>query len=69
MPDRSFKAGDKVCWNSHGGEASGRVLEVATKDGSIGDFKYKASEVDPRHIVETEDGKQAAHKGSALERG
>jgi hypothetical protein len=68
MPHRSFKVGDKVRWNSHGGEASGKVVEVATKDGSIGDFEYKASEDDPRYIVETDDGKQAAHKGSALER-
>jgi len=44
------------------------VLEVATRDGSIGDFEYKASEDDPRYIVETEDGKQAAHQARALER-
>lgn len=68
MPDRSFKTGDRVRWNSHGGAASGKVVEVATKDGSIGDFEYKASEDDPRYIVETEDGKQSAHKARALER-
>ncbi len=45
------------------------MVEVATKDGSIGDFEYKASDDDPRYIVETEDGKRAAHKGSALDQG
>lgn len=66
MAEQSFKVGDRVVWNSHGGHAEGRVVKVATSDGSIEDFDYKASKDDPRYIVETDEGKRAAHKAEAL---
>lgn len=62
----AFKIGDTVTWKSHGGQAEGKVVEVATEDGHIEDFDYKASQDDPRYIVETENGKRAAHKADAL---
>lgn len=61
-----FKVGDRVRWNSHSGEAEGKVVKIATEDGAIKDFDYKASPDDPRYIVETSAGGYAAHKEAAL---
>lgn len=66
MAAHTFKVGDKVTWNSHGGQAEGKIVKIATSDGSIDDFDYKASHDDPRYIVETDEGKRAAHKADAL---
>jgi hypothetical protein len=61
-----FKVGDRVKWHSSGGEANGKIVKIATEDGKIEDFDYKASKDDPRYIVETDTGKRAAHKPDAL---
>jgi hypothetical protein len=61
-----FKVGDRVKWDSSGGEANGKIVKIATEDGKIEDFDYKASKDDPRYIVETDTGKRAAHKPDAL---
>jgi hypothetical protein len=66
MTEHKWKNGDRVQWNSHGGVAHGKVVRVATSDGSIGDYHYRASKEDPRYIVETDEGKHAAHKADAL---
>ena len=66
MAEAQFNVGDRVMWHSHGGTAEGNVIRVATSNGSIEDFDYKASEDDPRYIVETDEGKRAAHKAEAL---
>lgn len=66
MSEQEFKVGDRVRWSSHGSTAQGKVVRVATADGSIGDFDYNASKDDPRYIVETDEGKRAAHKAEAL---
>lgn len=66
MGARKLKVGDHVKWDSSGGSAEGRVVKVAKKDGQIKGFEYKASEDDPRYIVETEEGKRAAHKEEEL---
>ena len=62
----NFKAGDKVTWSSHGGTAHGKVVRKLTAQITIKDHKVAASKDDPQYLVETEDGKQAAHKPSAL---
>ncbi len=66
MAEHAHKVGDRVAWQSHGGEAHGTVVRVVTDDGSIGDFDYKASRDEPRIIVETAEGKRAAHRAEAL---
>ena len=43
-------------------------MRVAHASGSIKGFHYKASPDDPRYIVETDEGKQAAHKVEELRR-
>lgn len=66
MAEHKFKVGDEVKWDSSGGQAEGKVVRVARASGSIKGFKYKASEDDPRYIVETDEGKHAAHKAQEL---
>jgi hypothetical protein len=61
-----LKPGDKVSWKSHGGEAHGKVVRKQTSRTQIKGHVVAASKDDPRFIVETDDGKRAAHKPSAL---
>lgn len=62
------KAGDKVSWKSHGGEAHGRVVRKQTSPTQIKGHKVAASKDEPQFIVETDEGKRAAHKAGALTR-
>lgn len=66
MGEQKFKVGDRVKWDSSGGQSEGKVVRVARASGTIKGFKYKASDEDPRYIVETEEGKHAAHKAGEL---
>jgi plastocyanin len=61
-----LKAGDKVKWKSHGGEAHGKVVKKQTSETRIKSHVVKASKDNPQFIVETEEGKRAAHKPEAL---
>lgn len=61
-----LKAGDKVKWKSHGGEAHGKVVKKQTSETKIKSHVVKASKDDPQFIVETAEGKRAAHKPEAL---
>ena len=63
-----LKAGDKVSWKSHGGEAHGKVVRKQTSETQIKGHKVAASEDNPQYIVETDEGKRAAHKAEALTR-
>jgi hypothetical protein len=63
---RTFSAGDKVSWKSHGGEAHGKVVGKRTEPTRIKGHEVAASPDDPRFIVETGEGKRAAHKAEAL---
>ncbi|MEH3107209.1 MAG: DUF2945 domain-containing protein [Sphingomonas fennica] len=68
MAAGGFKKGDEVSWKSHGGEAHGKVVKTVTSETSIKGHKVKASKDDPQLIVETDEGKQAAHKPDALKK-
>jgi hypothetical protein len=61
-----FSKGDKVSWKSHGGEAQGKVVKKQTEPTRIKGHKVAASPENPQFIVETEEGKRAAHKAEAL---
>ena len=65
MP-KSLGKGDKVSWKSHGGEAHGKVVRKLTKPTSIKGHKVAASTDNPQYLVETDEGKRAAHKPDAL---
>lgn len=63
---KALKTGDAVSWKSHGGEAHGKVVRKITTPMRIKTHKVAASQDNPEYIVETEDGKRAAHKAEAL---
>ena len=65
---RALKTGDAVRWNSHGGTAEGKVVKKVTSETSIKGHKVKASRDEPQFIVETDEGKRAAHKAEALKK-
>ena len=67
MADK-LKPGDKVEWSSHGGTAHGKVVREQTSETRIKGHKVAASKDDPQFIVETGEGKRAAHKAEALSR-
>ncbi len=66
---KALKAGDKVSWKSHGGEAHGKVVKKITSPTKIKSHKVAASPDNPEFIVETDKGKRAAHKPGALTKG
>ena len=61
-----LKKGDKVHWSSHGGTAHGKVVKTQTSPTQIKGHKVAASKDNPEYIVETGEGKRAAHKAKAL---
>lgn len=65
----NLKSGDKVTWKSHGGEAHGKVVKKQTSPTQIKGHKVAASRDAPQYIVETDEGKRAAHKAEALTKG
>jgi Hypervirulence associated proteins TUDOR domain len=70
MAGKSFKAGDKVEWDSSGGHSVGEVVKKVTSPTKIKGHDVKASKDNPEYIVKVhKSGKQAAHKPSALKRG
>lgn len=64
----NLKAGDKVTWSSHGGTAHGKVVKKLTEETTIKGHKVAASKDEPQYLVETDEGKQAAHKPEALKK-
>lgn len=68
MTDK-LKAGDRVTWKSHGGEAEGKVVKKLTAATSIKGHKVAASKENPEYLVETDEGKRAAHKAGAISKG
>ena len=68
MP-KSLSKGDSVSWKSHAGTAHGKVVKKITEPMEIKGHHVAASKDNPEYLVETEDGKQAAHKAEALTKG
>ncbi|WP_395331785.1 DUF2945 domain-containing protein [Novosphingobium sp. BL-8H] len=66
---KSFKKGDPVDWNSHGGKAHGKVVGKLTEPLRIKGHKVAASKENVEYLVETDEGKQSAHKPASLRRG
>jgi hypothetical protein len=64
-----FKKGDRVTWQSHGGEAVGEVLKKITSDTEAGGRTVRASKEEPQYLVRSEkSGGEAVHKPSALKK-
>ena len=68
MP-KSLSKGDSVSWKSHAGTAHGKVVKKITEPMEIKGHHVAASKDNPEYLVETEDGKRAAHKAEALTKG
>ncbi len=66
---KALHKGDKVSWKSHGGQAHGRIVRKLTDETSIKGHKVAASKDNPEYLVETQEGKRAAHKPAALRKG
>ena len=65
---KSLRAGDTVSWSSHGGTAHGKVVKKLTSPMTIKGHKVAASKDNPEYLVETREGKRAAHKAGSLRR-
>ena len=63
---RQLKSGDSVSWKSHGGTAKGKVVRKLTSPTQIKGHKVAASKDNLEYLVETKEGKTAAHKVGAL---
>ena len=65
---KELHKGDKVSWDSSGGHSTGKVVKKLTSPMMIKGHKVAASKDNPEYLVETDQGKQAAHKPDALTR-
>ncbi len=65
---KDLHRGDEVEWDSSGGHSTGKVVKKLTSPMKIKDHKVAASKDNPQYLVETDEGKQAAHKPEALAR-
>jgi hypothetical protein len=63
---KELHKGDKVGWESSGGHSTGTVVRKLTTPMMIKGHKVAASKDNPEFLVETKEGKRAAHKPGAL---
>jgi hypothetical protein len=66
MMAKRFNAGDKVGWDSSGDHSTGKVVRKLTGRMKIKGHKVAPSKNNPEYLVESQTGKRAAHKPSAL---
>jgi hypothetical protein len=65
----TFKKGDRVEWDSHGGTAIGTVEKKITERTEAGGRTVDASPEEPQYLVKSEkSGGTAVHKPDALRR-
>jgi len=61
------KIGDRVSWGTSQGKTEGKIVDRKTKDFQLAKQHFKASEDEPKFIVESDKtGAKAAHAKSAL---
>ena len=62
-----MKIGDRVSWGTSQGKTEGKIVDKKTKDFQFDKQHFKASEDEPKFIVESnKTGAKAAHAESAL---
>lgn len=66
---KRLHVGERVSWKSHGGKAEGKVVKKLTGPATIKGHRVAASKDNPEFLVETDEGKRAAHKAEALTKG
>lgn len=63
------KAGDKVTWNTSGGETHGTVEKKVTSETKIKGHVAKATKDEPQFLVKSDkSGKEAVHKPEELKK-
>ena len=69
MAEKTFKAGDKVEWDSSGGHSVGKVVKKVTSPTKIKGHEVQASKDNPEYIVKSDkSGATAAHKPGSLKK-
>ena len=63
---KELQRGDRVEWNFGRGKAVGTVKRKLTSPTTVGRQKVAASPEDPRYLVETDSGKEAAKRPATL---
>jgi len=64
---KTFKAGDKVAWDSSSAEIHGEVVRKVTEEAHVKRHTVKASEDEPQYKVRSDKtGATAIHKPEAL---
>lgn len=67
--DEDLNKGDEVTWNTSQGETEGEVTKRITDDIEIKDNTVKASDDNPKYVVESDKtGAEAAHKPESLDK-
>lgn len=62
-----MKVGDRVSWDTSQGRTHGKIVDKKTKDFQLDGRQWRASEDEPKYVVESEKtGARAAHEASAL---
>ncbi len=65
----NLRQGEQVHWDSHGGEAEGKVEKKITEDTEAAGRKVRASQDDPQYLVKSDkSGGEAVHKPGALKK-
>jgi hypothetical protein len=63
----AVEVGDRVSWDTPQGRTQGKVVERKTSDFQLAGQEFRASDDEPKLVVESEkSGKRAAHAPSAL---
>lgn len=63
----AVEVGDRVSWDTPQGRTQGTVVERKTSDFQLAGQQFRASDDEPKLVVESEkSGKRAAHDPSAL---
>lgn len=63
-----FKKGDKVEWKTPQGTTTGVVKKKLTSPTDIKGHHVAASQDNPEYLVESDTGKEAAHKPDSLKK-
>lgn len=64
----ALKVGDKVEWETPQGKTTGTIKKKLTAPIEIKGHHVAASKENPEFLVETESGKEAAHKPESLKK-
>ncbi len=66
---KTFKAGDRVSWNSEAGRVSGTIVRVHTADVNFKGYIHHATSDDPQYEIKSERTDHVAlHKARVLRR-